>query len=69
MAALSATPQRSVKRATVEIRYKHMMLGDVSHSSLEVDQPMRAHAELAMHRRPRTMGCGPLQFVVAPFPD
>jgi hypothetical protein len=69
MGAFSATPRRSVKRATVEIRYKHMMLGDVSHSSLEEDQPVRAHAELAMHRRGRTMSCGSLQFVVAPFPD
>jgi hypothetical protein len=65
--ALSATPRKTVKRAWVEIRYKHMVLGDVSHSSLEEEQRGRAHGEMAIHRLGRIMGCGAMQFVVAAF--
>jgi hypothetical protein len=63
--ALSATARKTVKRAWVEIRYKHMVLGDVSHSSLEEEQRGRAQRELAIHRLGRITSCGALQFLVA----
>jgi hypothetical protein len=67
--AFSDRHETSVKRATLEKRYKHVVLGDVSNSSHEEEQPLRAHAQLAIHRPLWTAGCGGLQFVVVAFGD
>jgi hypothetical protein len=66
-AAFSAAVETSVKRAALEKRGRIGVLGELPNTSHEVDQLLRAHVTMVLHRVLGTMSCSRLQFMVVRF--
>ena len=66
-AAFSATVETSVKRAALEKRGRIGVLGELPNKSHEVDQLLRAHAPMVIHRALGIMSCSEVQFMVVRF--
>jgi len=66
-AAFSAVVETSVKRAALEKRGRIGVLGELPNTSREVDQLLRAHVTMVIHRALGTTSCTKLQFVVVRF--
>jgi hypothetical protein len=66
-AAFSATVETSVKRAALEKRGRIDVLGELPNKSHEVDQLLRAHVTMVIHRVLGTTSCSEVQFLVVRF--